>query len=807
MATFFINTQDAQISNAFIATLGAAPGATYLAQIKAFGLTNSVNAMINATGKTTASDLADTVVANLGLTGAAATAGKAYLTSVTFTGAKSAAWGANLMATLDLFTTLQSDATYGTAASNYVARINSAVAYSNVATNNSTDLTTLAAAIGSAGSTGAGSTFTLTTGVDSPSSTSGNDIYKGLAGAVADNTFQTFDTIDGGAGTDTLQVSVAGDATGVAANVQSIEVLELRSVDSAAQIKANIIGGLETIRLNNGVDTIRVDNIGAVAKFELQNQLVAGDADFRDGTATALNLTANAYGKNATTGAVQLAVDFRDNEFTSATLNLTNSNLEILSTTGGDDDIKTASIAATGTNTLAGTIFAGALETLTVTGTGSLDMSGVTLGALKTLTATGNSGGIKVDVDDTAVTVSTGSGTDTVKYTAGLAATAKVDLGAGNDTFVVGGNATAGATVTGGDGKDTLTVTNATMIDSTAKGGVYSSFEYLNITGGTGTYDVANLTKSTIEKLVVGTLGANANATVNNLAAGAIVEINANTQNTSNGNLTIGVKDASTTTDDHLQINIGGKAEVTARVTTAANVEKVTVNSTSTLATWADATNKNTITVLAVADATDGLFITGDKNLTISAFTGSTDLTKIDASAFTGKFVMGAALVTSSGAEITGGSKADTIVGTANGDVINGGKGADVITLGAAGAADTLIYAAGDSQAGKADDITNFTSTEDTIDLGAFAFTGTLASAIINKGDINATVAAWDETTASITDFFKAAGVQRGVAISTDATDTYVIVDVNKNGNFDATSDLVIKLTGTAAVVLGDFGF
>jgi len=38
MPTFFVNTDDARISNAFLATLGAAPGSTYLAQIKAFGL-------------------------------------------------------------------------------------------------------------------------------------------------------------------------------------------------------------------------------------------------------------------------------------------------------------------------------------------------------------------------------------------------------------------------------------------------------------------------------------------------------------------------------------------------------------------------------------------------------------------------------------------------------------------------------------------------------------------------------------------------------------------------------------------------
>lgn len=198
MPTFFINSDSFKASNAFVATLGAAPGSTYLAQILSAGLPAAANAMLSAMSATTATARGDAIAANLGLTGTAATTASNYLATVSFAGAAST-HGAGLLAALDLFTTLQNDATFGTAATAYVARVNTALAYSSVAANNSTDLTTLAAAIGSAGSSGAGSTFTLTTGVDSFPGTNGNDTFN-----ATNSTLNAFDSITGGAGTDTL---------------------------------------------------------------------------------------------------------------------------------------------------------------------------------------------------------------------------------------------------------------------------------------------------------------------------------------------------------------------------------------------------------------------------------------------------------------------------------------------------------------------------------------------------------------------------------------------------------------------------
>ena len=102
--------------------------------------------------------------------------------------------------------------------------------------------------------------------------------------------------------------------------------------------------------------------------------------------------------------------------------------------------------------------------------------------------------------------------------------------------------------------------------------------------------------------------------------------------------------------------------------------------------------------------------------------------------------------------------------------------------------------------------ITGFVSGEDTIDLGAFDLTGS-TSALGNKGDINATILALTDESDAIEGFFTVTAVQRAVAISSDGTDTLVMVDVNNDNNLNVDTDLVIELTGTATVALGDFGF
>lgn len=78
-----------------------------------------------------------------------------------------------------------------------------------------------------------GETLMLTKGLDNIPGTAGNDTIIGSVDGfnVELNTFSALDIINGGGGTDTLKISTEGDAIKVGANVQSVEVVEVSSVN------------------------------------------------------------------------------------------------------------------------------------------------------------------------------------------------------------------------------------------------------------------------------------------------------------------------------------------------------------------------------------------------------------------------------------------------------------------------------------------------------------------------------------------------------------------------------------------------
>jgi S-layer protein len=176
------------------AMFGVQVGSTTMAQINADitsagGLSNALNGYYASSfgGATTAS-VAATVAANLGLTGDALTAGTAYV-EAQLNAAAANARGAVISTILDQFAGLASDATFGAAATAYNDKVNTAVAYTG----------TTNVAIGTVVATS--SVFTLTSGVDTPAGTAGNDTFNATAANL-----NAFDVITGGAGTDTLNI-------------------------------------------------------------------------------------------------------------------------------------------------------------------------------------------------------------------------------------------------------------------------------------------------------------------------------------------------------------------------------------------------------------------------------------------------------------------------------------------------------------------------------------------------------------------------------------------------------------------------
>jgi VCBS repeat-containing protein len=169
---------------------------------------------------------------------------------------------------------------------------------------------------------------------------------------------------------------------------------------------------------------------------------------------------------------------------------------------------------------------------------------------------------------------------------------------------------------------------------------------------------------------------------------------------------------------------------------------------------------------------------------------------------------------------LVAGSSTVSMLGTAGPDhlqggggaiSITGGAGADTLTGGSAIAANHFVYNYGgaaapnkDSNVGAMDDITDFLSGLDVIELNGFGFTAA-STALITATNIKA--AAF--TSGDVAGYFADGNV---IHVETQKTATafnnQIYVDANKDGSFEAASDLVIHLDGkTGAAIVTDFTF
>ncbi|NBP39792.1 MAG: hypothetical protein EBV34_15375, partial [Betaproteobacteria bacterium] len=351
-------------------------------------------------------------------------------------------------------------------------------------------------------------TFPLTTGVDNIPGTSGPDLVTGTINLVtaAENTYSPSDAINGGAGTDTLQITIG--ATGTTAGVtqsilptqQAVETVRVINVDSAATntthtFNANSMSGLVTAEVSSSSKAVNFSNLAntsvklsavsntAAVDFGIKTTALTGAAD-----KISLSLSSNSGDVTVNSASAGAGIEAAD--------------LTVAGTNG---------LTATATptvNKLIGT--AADLKTLTIGGAGSIYIdtsttaSGIFPGngdlrAVTSLDASANSGGIYYSAVAANATLMGGSGADTLlggsgndtimggagndSITAG-AGNDSVDAGAGNDTVVVS-SVTKSDTIVGGDGTDTLSLATALGYSTTSgtnDGSGISGFETLRAT-------------------------------------------------------------------------------------------------------------------------------------------------------------------------------------------------------------------------------------------------------------------------------------------------------------------------------------
>ena len=540
--------------------------------------------------------------------------------------------------------------------------------------------------------------------------TSGNDTFVATNDAPANSpTLNTGDQIDGGAGTDTLQITSVSNATPVVTlkNVEKVQFQQL-TADSGNISAANWTGVTEIANVNS-TKNVSVIDLGANAKISVTNGVA--------GNSTNVTFTNSKLGATA---AIALAVDATGTKAGAHT---------VTATTGGTDVVTTLSVDATGANFVK---YDGAADdkitALNVTGSGTLTLTqnNNELRKVATVDASKNTGGLTVDlsgVTATTLAVTGGSGKDVI--TANAATIETIDLGAGDDTLTVatGGNVTTADTYKGGDGKDTLNITAATNANTLVAGKLnaqFSGFEVLGLTTVDANIDVSKwgVNELTIAGDVTDT-GAGTAFTASGFTTGATVTLTANADQTDI--LNVGIKNATDAGTPNDTLNIKLAADLTAAHTYKVGVDGINILNV-------DATDPDAVTSTGVYTLT----LSSASNVREINVTGKSALT-LDASGFGGTEGIKLASTASGDLTFTGTGLGDVITGGSGKNVITGGNGKDTIDISASAAKQDSIVLSGIKAAANADTIKGFVA-------GAAATTGdTVTVAAVDTKD--ATVA------------------------------------------------------------------
>nr|WP_281414933.1 DUF4214 domain-containing protein [Aurantimonas sp. DM33-3] len=524
------------------------------------------------------------------------------------------------------------------------------------------------------GTVNVGTTFTLTTNVDAPNAvspaintngTAQNDTYNAVNGTI--NTLTAADQIDGGAGTDTLNLLL--DANGSVAslnNVKNVEIFNIQDTANGSAIDFGSVVGEQQVWNDRGTGALTFANVadGTTVGLRGNGNAVLGNVAFEQVTAgAAVNIAID--GGVGTTGTLPTITNGLTGGVTTNATTATISSTGAANTVGAIDLTETAGSATAGVSTL--NVNAATNLTATLVGadynTNGADLkvsgaaSSVNLGAngvFKTIDASGMTAG--------GLTVGLSSVTNSFKG------------GAGNDVVTTAGLATsvAASSINAGSGTaDRLVVGASADVDTAAEAQRYAGFEVLDV--GTQTSDVSLFTNSSINALRIG--GA---ATVSNLTAaqaGAITQY-------ANGSATINVAGAGTVGQiDTVKITADDGATATSTITLGtpvlANVERLELNAVDNI----------TVTALTSAEAVGTLVLSGagTQSITSGAITPEANGV-VDGSAATGALtldfggVVGA--TTTSATSFIGGAANDTITTTGGAaDIVNGKGGLDTIIV------------------------------------------------------------------------------------------------------------------------------
>lgn len=680
--------------------------------------------------------------------------------------------------------------------------------------------------------------ITLTTALDSFTGTSGNDTFLGSTSVAtaASNTFTAADTLNGGAGTDSLSITANDYASGDAlasATVTAIENINIRAVDPTA---ADIL----VVAANNfvGATAFNSDRSTSAVTF---NALAAGQSVGMVGNGAITNGALNAaYANTVTAGTFNISGGTTAGTITETGTGITSNTIN---STGAANTLTNVVLSGTAntaltinaaTNLTTGNItgFTGTASTITVNGAAA----SVNIGTLENTTVkTVNASGLTAGGVTTTLNTNTG-----INFTGG----------AGNDVVTTGAVLVTGAMVDAGAGTADRLVVSTTAHITTATAPFYKNFEVVQVQSGQ-TVDVSQLAaNNTITGIRIND-SASTTVGATNLTATQAANVAIIAAADATGAITLGVAGASTggqidTVKATLTTTDATGAAQVSNLTglTLTGVEKLELTGTGTAAASTGAITLTTTN----ATSLDSIKLTTVGTATVTVAAGHTAQNLVvDGSASTGALLLDGQLYptgTTTGLSLLGGSGNDVLLGATSAtgrDSLVGGAGNDSLAgeggtvasggalftaIGANTAADTLTGGAGNDVYGISM-VVNLANVDTIVglDLGTSLATGQVDRIVIDAATPAATAASIVTLTAgeqtaitAAADFATAVGLAAAnatlaatantVATFTYGADTYLITNGVAAGAWDAAADTVIKITGvTGTLDISDIVF
>jgi len=675
-----------------------------------------------------------------------------------------------------------------------------------------------------------------------------------ITAAVADDLVANA-TIDGGAGaTDTLKLSLtaAAGAQAVEYKMTGVEVLSLGNVGSALTMSGAATTGLSTVSIAAvGTGT----TIGTAAKVEMVN--MSGDLTFESlgDSSTAADINSDHAGASTVTytaagtaAAAKTGADTPQADFTfsnSAGPLTVNVGAYINGTTSSVTANKASTVTlnvATGPNAVGteltvfdSVITANKATTITVKADGQL-ASGAQIAADKATTATVTNGASTGELNLntkalTALDVNTGAALDmatastlTALQTLTIAANKGLTkIGNLTDISTVGlsGAATSSAVTLGILG-DTTHDYGITVTATGLKGGlqlgntqVSKGFDTsINVAGVTGNVKIGTVNAdSTIFGKGVDVKAAGVGGT---FEIGAVVGTGVVSVDASN---VVGVATIGNLTGDSVTSSVKGSASgstigQTYSVISGATLSTHELAAATAYTVTAQATSKALTVSLTGGLNAETLNVNGGAattSITVSGNLGAGDdiVNLVSTGVATAQTLSLAGVVSYKTGAITSGAGADTITGGAGADTIKGGAGADTLTGG--DGVDVFHYELGNSSYLTPDTIVDLKAEDKIVYGGANPAKATaITTGTGIRVDDNAVVSFSSIVTATDYDQFAEKVELIDTLVNTPGHSvffqhdgsTYMFIETNNattdNATQDATTDIVIKLTGVS---------